>query len=349
MHTTATVRTRGRRLAARAPAPTAGPALPLALIGESTAARRAREALDRPGAAPLLILAEDGLEPADAARYVHERFRPAEPFIHVDCARQDGEAIEAALLGGRTRTGGGDLEALGPGSAVAAARRGTLFLENVGELPAAVQRRLARLLRDGEARVGGRDRVRLSARVIASAHPGLQADARDGRFRADLLRRLGTAPALLPPLRLRPEDLPAMARRVAEDVSAASGTPVAAFTQPALTVLAALPWTGNVAELRSTLGRVLRDVSGALVRQEDVLHLLPIAPFQGSAARVKPMLSLREARERFERDYIAAVLEQHDWRMSDAARTLGIERANLYRKTRQLGIARSAPAERGRP
>ena len=346
MHTTATVRTQGRRLAARAPAP--GPAVPLALIGESTAARRAREALDRPGTAPLLILAEEGLEPVDAARYVHER-RAAEPFIHVDCARQDGEAIEAALLGGRTRTGGGDLEALGPGSAVAAARRGTLFLENVGELPAAVQRRLARLLRDGEARVGGRDRVRLSARVIASAPPGLLADARDGRFRADLLRRLGATPASLPPLRLRPEDLPAMATRVAEEVAAASGRPVPAFTQPALTVLAALPWTGNVVELRSTLGRVLRDVPGALVRQEDVLHLLPIAPFQAIAARVKPMLSLREARERFERDYIAAVLEQHDWRMSDAARTLGIERANLYRKTRQLGIARSVPAERGRP
>src|SRR4029078_13103837 len=86
------------------------------------------EAVVRRGAARLLILAEDGLDPADAARYVHERFRPAEPFIHVDCARQDGEEIEAALLGGRTRTGGGDLEALGPGSAVAAARRGTLFL-----------------------------------------------------------------------------------------------------------------------------------------------------------------------------------------------------------------------------
>jgi DNA-binding NtrC family response regulator len=346
MHTTASVRTQRRRQPARAPA--AQPGLPLALIGDSAAARRVRESLDRPGKGPLLILAEDGLDPADTARYVHERFRAAEPFIHVDCARQDAEGLEAALLGGRTRTGGGDLETLGPGSAVTAARRGTLFLENVGELPAAVQRRLARLLRDGEARVGGRDRVRLSVHVIASAAPGLQTDARDGRFRADLLRRFGAMPVSIPAIRLRPEDLPAMAARVADEVAATTGRPAAAFTQAALTVLGALSWTGNVAELRSTLGRVLRDMPGALVRQEDVLHLLPIAPFQGIAGRVKPVLSLREARERFERDYIAAVLEQHDWRMSDAARTLGIERANLYRKTRQLGIARSAPAERGR-
>jgi DNA-binding NtrC family response regulator len=347
MHTTASVRTQGRRLAARAAA--AAPAVPLALIGHSAPARRARAALELPGAGPLLILAEDGLDAAAAARYVHERSRGGEPFIHVDCAQQDAGGPESAILGSRTRTGGGDLESLGAGSALVAARRGTLFLENIGELPAAVQRRLARLLRDGEARVGGRDRVRLGARVIASGSPHLQADARDGRFRADLLRRFGAMPVSIPAIRLRPEDLPAMAARAAAEISAAAGRPAPAFTQPALTVLAALPWSGNVDELRSTLGRVLRDVAATTVRQEDLLHLLPISPFQASVGRVQPALSLREARQRFEREYIAAVLEQHDWRMSDAARTLGIERANLYRKTRQLGIARSAPVERGKP
>jgi DNA-binding NtrC family response regulator len=346
MHTTATVRAPGRRVAARAPA--VRPAVPLALIGESAAARRVRAALDEPGASPLLILAEDGLDPAAAARYVHERSRGAEPFIHVDCAQQDAEALEAAILGGRTRTAGGDLETLGPGSALVAARRGTLFLESIGELPAAVQRRLARLLRDGEARVGGRDRVKLPARLIASASPNLQADARDGRFRADLLRRFGAMPVSIPAVRLRPEDVPAIAARVAEESAAAIGKPAPSFTQAALTVLTALAWPGNVDEIRTTLGRVLREVPGSQVRQEDVLHLLPIGPFQGIVGRIKPALSLREARERFEREYIAAVLEQHDWRMSDAARTLGIERANLYRKARQLGIARSAPADRGR-
>jgi DNA-binding NtrC family response regulator len=120
------------------------------------------------------------------------------------------------------------------------------------------------------------------------------------------------------------------------------------FTQAAMTVLAAMPWPGNLDELRAMLGRVVRDVQGSTIRQEDLLHLLPIVPFAGKI-HSHPAVSLREARRRFEREYIAAVLEQHDWRMSDAARTLGIERANLYRKTRQLGIARSAPAEKVRP
>jgi DNA-binding NtrC family response regulator len=342
MHNIATVRSRGRRQPVGDGVP-----VPLALAGESAAARRVRAALGQPLPGPLLLLAEDGLDPAGVARYVHERADGARPFVHIDCANPDPERLETAIFGGRTPAAGGDLETLGQGSALASARRGTVFLENIGELPAALQRRLARLLRDGEARIGGRNHVPISARLIASASPGLQADARDGRFRPDLLRRFGAMPIVLPPLRLRPEDLPAIAARIVSDVAGARKTP--SFTPAALTVLAAMPWTGNVDELRTTLTRVLRGIQGSTVRQEDLLHLLPIAPFQGVVGRVNPAVSLREARRRFEREYIAAVLEHHDWRMSDAARTLGIERANLYRKTRQLGIARSAAGERPQP
>jgi DNA-binding NtrC family response regulator len=316
-------------------------------MGESVPIRRARVALDLPGSARLLILADEGLDPAAVARYVHERTRPGQPFIHIDGAQPEAERVEAAVLGQRTRVAAGTLETLGSGSALVAARRGTVFLENIGELPDAVQRSLARLLRDGEARVGGRDRVRLAARVVASATPALLIEARDGRFRADLLRRFGTLPVTIPALRLRPEDLPAIVHRVASETAASMGTPVPSFTQAALTVLAAMPWPGNLDELQATLSRVLRDVPGHTIRQEDLLHLLPIVPFQG-VIHSRPAVSLREARRRFEREYIASVLEQHDWRMSDAARTLGIERANLYRKTRQLGIARSTPADRVR-
>jgi len=342
MHTS--LRPHTRRVASVAPDAAAAP---IALTGESALVRRARAALDLPGAGPLLILAEDGLEPQTVARFVHERTRTGQPFLHVDCADPDVERLTAAMLGERARGSGHDLEALGPGSVLVTARRGTVFLENVGELPAAIQRGLARILRDGEARVGGRDRVRLSSRVIASASPSLHADAREGRFSGDLLRRFGALPAIVPPLRDRAEDLRAIVHRVAAAIAAESGRAAPSFTQAALTVLAAMPWHGNIDELRATLQRVLRDTPGT-VRQEDLLHLLPIAPLPGIAARVNPAVSLREARRRFEREYIAAVLEQHEWLMSDAARTLGIERANLYRKTRQLGIVRTAPAERAR-
>ena len=344
MHTSASLRPHSRGVASVAHD---AAALPIALTGESPLVRRARAALEAPGAGPLLILAEDGLEPLTAARFVHERTRTGQPFLHVDCADPDVDHLQAALFGGRPRGTGHDLETLGPGSVLVTARRGTVFLENIGELPAGVQRGLARILRDGEARVGERARVRLTSRVIASAPPALQTDARDGHFRADLLRRFGALPASVPPLRDHPEDLRAIVHRVAAAIAAGSGRPAPSFTQAALTVLAAMPWPGNLEELRATLQRVLRDTPGT-IRQEDLLHLLPIAPPAGIGARVNPAVSLREARRRFEREYIAAVLERHDWRMSEAARTLGIERANLYRKTRQLGIVRAASAERAR-
>ena len=318
--------------------------LPAALAGDSAAVRRARAALDGASGGPILILADEGLEPAGAARHIHAHTRAGQPFLSVDCAQPDPEQLEVALLGSRPRAAG-ELEVVGPSAALLAAGRGTLFLENLSDLPAIVQRRLARVLRDGEVRTSGRDRVPFAARVIASAHPTLVSDARDGRFRADLLRRFAAQQVTLPPLRTRPEDLSAIVQRLAADISEASGRPTPAFTQAALTVLAAFQWPGNIVELRAALERILRDASGPTVRQEDVLPTLPV---EAVAART-PLVSLREARRRFEREYIATVLEQHQWRMSEAARTLGIERANLYRKTRQLGISRATVAgERSR-
>jgi DNA-binding NtrC family response regulator len=121
----------------------------------------------------------------------------------------------------------------------------------------------------------------------------------------------------------------------------AEGEPGRSFTQPALTVLAALPWPRNIDDLAATLGRVL-PAAGPVVKQEDVLAFMPI---ENAFSRLDTTASLRDARRQFEREYIAAVLERHQWRMSDAARTLGIERANLYRKARQLGISRAPRAE----
>jgi DNA-binding NtrC family response regulator len=316
--------------------------LPPPLLGESAAVRRARAGLERPGASPILLLADEGLDAAAIARYVHDRTRPGQPWLCVDCARPDADALDAELFGGRARAAAA-LEALGAGSALVAARRGTVFLDNLGELPAALQRRLARVLRDGEVRVADRDRVRLESRVIAAASPALSADAADGRFRPDLLRRFGPSTIVVPPLRERPDDLPVIAARIAADLSGPGAEPPR-FTPAALTMLTALPWTRNLEELRAMLARALPRAAGQVVRQED---LLPAVHFDGLARRLAPAVSLREARRRFEREYIASVLEQHDWRMSDAARVLGIERANLYRKTRELGIQRSAPGGRG--
>lgn len=317
-----------------------GPDTPLALLGPSEGAVRAREALANAIVRrhPALIVAEPGLRPAELARALHEPSRAGQPFVEVSGG---GEVADLAsrIFGaaGVAETDSG-LEALGPDADLLAAGGGTLFIEDVDDLPVSAQRRLARILRDGEVSVAGGSRpVTVTCRVVAATASDPRTDAHDGRFREDLLRRFQHCIIRIPPLRQRPADLGAIAERLAS----AEGTPGRSFTQPALTVLAALPWPRNIDDLAATLARVL-PAAGPVVKQEDVLAFMPI---ENAFTRLDTTASLRDARRQFEREYIAAVLERHQWRMSEAARTLGIERANLYRKARQLGISRAPRAE----
>ena len=289
------------------------------------------EAAERRG--PVLISAEPGCRPVEVARALHAATRPARPFVVVECSSPDPGEIERRIFGvSSTTRGAQDLETVGADAAIVEAGDGTLYLETIDELPASTQRRLARVLRDAEIRIAGaRTPSRAGFRLMGTTSRDLDADAREGRFRSELLRRFAIR-LTLPPLRQRAHEMPVILRRLAQ----LAGRPDVTITAPAVTVLAAMPWPGNIDELAAVFERILADTNGT-VRQEDVLGHLPI---QGSFSRPDLTASLREARRRFERDYIAAVLERHQWRMSDAARTLGIERANLYRKTRQLGITR---------
>jgi two-component system nitrogen regulation response regulator NtrX len=327
----------GLKTATRHPAGASGAeAVPLPLLGDSEAARRARQALDLAAGrrTPVLLLAEAGCRPRAVVEFLHARTRPRGPIVVLDCGAAEPADIDRRLFGASPRRAvAQDLEALGRGSAVVQAGTGVLFLENVDELPASAQRRLARLLRDGEARVASRQHsIVLPFRLVASTARDLETDVREGRFRADLLRRFAACRITIPPLRQRPGDVASIIDRVLED----AGGPARMFTQPAMTVLAALPWAQNIDELVTVVAKVLAG-AGAIVTQEDVLAHVPI---ESAFSRWDLTASLRDARRRFEREYIAAVLERHQWRMSDAARALGIERANLYRKTRQLGIVR---------
>jgi DNA-binding NtrC family response regulator len=313
---------------------------PLSLDGTSAAADRARAAFAAAvrSAAPALIVADRGLDAESIARAIHERSRPGTPLIVIDCATADVQAVDRDLFGARPRAAArADLDAVGASSALLRARAGTLYLRHLLDLPAATQRRLARILRDGEVNVAGR-RTPVRGRIIGDAPASVAADVGEGHFRSDLFRRLSQTCIPVPGLRERPEDIPEFAVRIAAELR---GGEAPVFTQAALTVLSAPGWPGNLDELRLVLDRVLRAAPEGPIRQEDVLAHLPI---DGAFARIAPEISLREARRQFEREYIASVLERHRWRMSDAARTLGIERANLYRKTRQLGILRRAGA-----
>src|SRR5262245_2245110 len=311
--------------------------LPAELTGSSAAVQRAadvaRQAVQSDES--VLIVAEAGFCVEGIARAIHQAgARAAEPFLKVDCG-DPGAAVVRRLFGSE-RSPRAEYETATAGSALAEVRKGTIFLADVGEMPATAQLRLSRLMRDGEMRVR-RSMTPIRFRFIASAGPGLEADVQQHRFRQELYRRLQRLRVDVPALRDRPGDLPNVVEAVFDEICQSRDLRCA-LTPAARTALAALRWAGNLEELRTSLGRLVERCAGGLIRQEDVL-----ADLQQLEMRPRPvnaLTSLREARLSFERDYIAAVLDAHGWRMTDAARVLGIERANLYRKTRQLGITR---------
>ncbi len=307
------------------------------LTGRSAVITRVHELVRRAALTDggVLVSGEPGTDLEAVARHLHERGARADgPFVVVDCSEGDPARLEGRLFGDAPPPGPPDLESMAGDSPVAAARGGTLFLLHVGDLPASAQARLARLLRDQEAWIGGAP-APLECRIVAGGQPGLDADVAAHRFRPDLYRRLTAWRIDLPSLNDRAEDVPAIVQRVLGEACAEAGVAPRACTQAALALLGALSWPGNLAELRAVVDRVVRETSEHPIHVE---QLLPALQLDRRPAPVVPTATLREARLRFEREYIAAVLQHHGWRMALAAQTLGIQRPNLYRKARQLGI-----------
>jgi DNA-binding NtrC family response regulator len=307
------------------------------LVGRSPAIARVQELIRRGATADggTLLTAEAGSGVEDVARELHQRGRtPGAPYVTVSCDASDPGSVDRVLFGHLTGEGPTDLEPVSADSAIASARGGTLYLHNVTELRASAQAQLARIARDGEVRIDGAP-VATALRLVASAQPGIDGDVHAHRFRGDLYRRLSAVRIDLPPLRERPEDVPALAVRLLQDRCASAGCAPRTFTQAALALFGALTWPGNLAELRTAVERIVADGVDEVIQIE---HVLPALQLHRAHAPFVPSGNLREARQRFERDYIASVLQHHDWRMAPAAQALGIQRPNLYRKARQLGI-----------
>jgi DNA-binding NtrC family response regulator len=319
-----------------------GRGLPPELVGSARSVRAAADQAVRAANSsdPILIVAEPGFFPEGIARAIHQLgARAAHPFVVVDCA-ENHERVTRRLFGSE-RASRADYERVGSESAVAAVEAGTIFLAGISEMPIAVQLRLSRLLRDGEMRLR-KSTVPIRFRLVASTGPGLEAEVRERRFRPELYRRLQRLRIDVPPLRDRAGDLPLLIDAVLDEICR-SRHPGCRLAPAARTALAALRWVGNLDELREVLTRLVDRSADGVIRQEDVLADLQ-APQQ--RARMQPAIaSLRDARQTFEREYISTVLEEYGWRMTEAARVLGIERANLYRKTRQLGITRLKPSK----
>ena len=309
----------------------------LELVGHSPAITRVQELVRR--AAPLdtgvLLTAERGAGVDSVARELHRRSRrAAAPYIAVECDAADPSRLAQLLFGTGPQIGQTDLESISRGSRIAAARGGTLFLQDVTDCPP--PSRLVSHASRATARCPSMAR-RWPPTCGSSPAPRRPSTPRSTthRLRSDLFRRLAVVRIDLPPLRDRLEDVPALAARVLEEVLAERGLKPRAFTQAALALVAAVTWPGNLSELQAAMARAAGEPGDHDIQVE---HLLPALHFQHASARFVPTGNLREARLRFERDYISAVLQHHGWRMADAAQTLGIQRPNLYRKARQLGI-----------
>jgi two-component system nitrogen regulation response regulator NtrX len=317
----------------------------IALYCQSPAMREvmtlvARAATMRAG---VILRGENGTGRHIAARAIHEaQFAggAAREFVTVDCAEFSGEQLEAELFGapdGNGRTNRSGLERVALSSRIFAARGGTLYLRNVGDATARVQARLARVLRDREAQQMDTGEVfDLEVRPMAGVDPGFEHAVREGRIRDDLYRRLSVIQIDIPALRNRREDIPALANYLLRDICATLRIPPKTLSRSALALIAALPWRGNVPELGALLENVVANLSaGRGITLEDVLAHVRL---DGGSVAFSIGGTLRDARSRFEREYIAAVLEQHRGRISDAARALGIQRTNLYRKMRTLRV-----------
>jgi len=317
------------------------------LVWKSSAMASGMAQVDRVAASEsrVCILGETGTGKELVARAIHERSaRRDRPFVTVNCAAVPSELIESELFGHEKGAfTGAAARHLGK---FEQANLGTLFLDEVGDMPAAMQAKLLRLLQEAELeRVGGDRPIVVNTRVIVATHRDLEAFVRKGVFREDLYHRIFVFPIVVPALRERPDDVALLADCFARQIAEQNGWKPRSFEPDALQLFAAYAWPGNVRELRNVVERLLlltdETIDGAAVRQVLTGH------GTGSPRSTKAAGSLSERVAAFEREVMLAELHAHGHRVAETARALGLERSHFYKKCQQLGI--DLKAERGQP
>jgi two-component system nitrogen regulation response regulator NtrX len=316
------------------------------MVGESYGMRQLREqvAMAAPTNGRVLIYGENGTGKELVARTLHALSRRrAGAFVEVNCAAIPEELIESELFG----------HVRGAFTGAVADRRGkfevadggTIFLDEIGDMSLKTQAKVLRVLQEQTMEpVGGTQRIRVDARVVAATNKDLQGEIRAGRFREDLYFRLNVIPIYVPPLRDRADDIPLLADHFMAEFAREYGRRPKTFDRSATAVLQQYSWPGNVRELRNVIERLMIMVPGDSIGPGDLAFLdQGIATPAAQVAVGAERLTLHEARERFERDLILQTLAEQQGNMSRTAEVLGVERSNLYRKMRAFGVA---PARR---
>jgi two-component system, NtrC family, nitrogen regulation response regulator NtrX len=313
------------------------------IVGRSFAIRALLDRIEKvaPTDARVLITGENGTGKELVARAIHRLSARADAhFVEVNCAAIPSELIESELFGhmkgsftGAHADRAGKFEQ---------ANGGTLFLDEIGDMSLAAQAKALRALQEGIiTRVGGEKPIRVDVRVIAATNKALDDEIATGRFREDLYHRLNVVPIHVPPLRERREDVPMLVRHFAGKAVEEQRLPLRDFSAGALDLLARLDWSGNVRELRNTVERLLILGRGGDVTEPDVERLVGGAqPGDALSAEMLNAGTFAEFKERAERAYILAKLRDHDWNVSETARTIEMPRSNLYKKIERYGLVR---------
>ena len=308
------------------------------LVGNSPSITQLRVLIDKiaPTNSRVLIAGPAGSGKEVAARLIHARSRRAgNAFVAINCATMEPDRLEAELFGvenGETRkTGLFEL-----------AHNGTLYLDEVSDMPLETQGKILRVLIDQTfTRVGGQNRVQVDARVICSTTRDLRAETEAGRFREDQYHRLNVVPVRIPSLAERRDDIPVLVAHFMKRLSAAGGLPMRTIGDDAMAVLQTHGWPGNVRQLRNIVERLLILASDD-VTEAVTADLLPTDLGSGvggsKSGDLVISLPLREAREIFERDYLMAQINRFGGNISRTAAFIGMERSALHRKLKSLGV-----------
>jgi two-component system, NtrC family, nitrogen regulation response regulator NtrX len=308
------------------------------MVGGSSALQTVRELIEKvgPTAARVLITGENGTGKELVARALHQASRRRDrPFIEVNCAAIPSELIESELFGhmkgsftGAFADRAGKFEQ---------ADGGTLFLDEVGDMSLSAQAKLLRVLQEGVVtRIGGSKPIRVDVRVLAATNKDLESEIGEGRFREDLLYRLNVVPIDVPPLRERTEDIPALVAHFTEQLAAGAGVPGRKFGDDAVRRLQTRSWPGNVRELRNAIERALILASGKVSSAADIDLLLPSPDSpSGEGSQTFEMF-----RQEAEKNFLEQKLREHDWNVSETARSLKMPRSNLYKKIERYGLTR---------
>ena len=307
------------------------------LVGQSSAVSQLRQLIDKiaPTNSRVLITGPAGCGKEVAARLIHAHSRRAgNAFVAVNCATMEPDRIEVELFGEETGDGAQKIGLL------ELAHNGTLFLDEVADMPLETQGKILRVLVDQTfLRVGGSTRVQVDARVISSTTADLRAEIEAGRFREDLYHRLNVVPVRVPALAERRDDIPMLISHFMKRLSASSGLPPRGVREDAMAVLQAHNWPGNVRQLRNMVERLLILTTDEAIAAEHLpADLGAEAPWNNGGRELIISLPLREAREIFERDYLLAQINRFGGNISRTATFIGMERSALHRKLKSLGV-----------